>query len=104
MKDVLTWTNKTDLILAIVCATFFLAFMILAILLLRGGRTLETKKVLDAIDATRNQLGDVDKRIEQDHRFQANWMRRLLRRFGFLDAQDVANDIKNRTLKDDDIH
>lgn len=102
MKNLFGWVTEADLIFAIVCLTFALSFAILTLLLSRGGRSLETKSVLDAIDATRTQLGEVDQRIEQDHRFQANWMRRLLRRFGFLDAQDIANDIKKRP--NDDTH
>jgi hypothetical protein len=104
MKNFFTstfWASEMDLIFWIVCGTFLLAFVILAILLSRGGRSIETKSVLDAIDATRNQIDNVDQRMEQDHRFQANWMRRLLTRFGFLDVQDVVNDIKKRPGGDD---
>lgn len=102
MKNLFGWITEADLIFAIVCLTFAVAFTTLAVLLSRGGRSLETKAVLKAIDATRNQLGDVDKRIEQDHRLQARWFLRVLARFGFLDAQDLANDIKKR-FKDKEI-
>lgn len=102
MKNFFAWATEAEVMFWIVCGTFVLAFLILALLLSRGGRSFETKSVLDAIDATRNQLGNVDKRIEQDHRFQANWMLRLLARFGFLDAQDIADDIKKR-FKDKEI-
>jgi hypothetical protein len=90
------WASEIDLIFGIVCGTFLLAFIILAILISRGGRSIETKSVLDAIDETRDQLGKVDERIEQDHRFQKNWMLRILNRFGFLEAQDTLKDLKNR--------
>jgi hypothetical protein len=103
MKKLFAWANEIDLIFAIVCATFLLAFITLAILITRGGRSLETKAVLDAIDETRTQLGNVDSRIEQNHRFVGNWLRRLLARFGFLDdaAQSAVNDIKKRPRDDD---
>jgi hypothetical protein len=100
MRNLFSWVNEIDIIFAIVLATCGLVIAILAVLLTRGGRSIETKKVLDAIDATRGQIGDVDARIEQDHRFQANWMRRLLARFGFLEAQDLANDIKKGKERD----
>lgn len=102
VKNMFAWVNEIDAIFLIVVGTFVVAFLILAILLSRGGRSIETKAVLKAIDATRNQLGDVDKRIEQDHRLQARWFLRVLARFGFLDAQDLANDIKKR-FKDKEI-
>lgn len=101
MKNMLAWADKTDLIFAIVCGTFVVAFLTLAILLRRGGRSIETAAVLKAIDATRDQLGKVDERIEQDHRFQGRWMRRLLVRFGFLEADDLTNDSKSRDRDDD---
>jgi hypothetical protein len=103
MKTFFGWANEIDAIFAIVCVTFLLAFVILTILLLRGGRSLETKAVLDAIDETRTQLGNVDSRIEQNHRFVGNWLRRLLARFGFLDdaAQSAVNEIKKRPRDDD---
>lgn len=101
MNNFFAWADKNDAVFTIVCATFLLAFLILAILLRRGGRSIETKAVLDAIDATRDQLGKVDARIEQDHRFQSRWFLRLLARFGFLEAQDIVKDIKKR-LRDDD--
>jgi hypothetical protein len=94
--EVKDWSHEIDVIMWIVLVTFIAVLFVLAILLSRGGRTLETKKVLDAIDATRDRIDNVDLRIERDHRFQANWMLRLLARFGFLEAQDVANDIKKR--------
>jgi hypothetical protein len=93
------WTHEIDVIVWIVLGTFIAVLVILGILLFRGGRSLETKKVLDAIDQTRTQLGNVDARIEQDHRLHARWFLRVLARFGFLDAQDLAEDIKRR-LKD----
>lgn len=102
VKDFFSWATKTDVILAIVLATFGIAFLILTILLKRGGRAIETKAVLDAISATRTRIDNVDLRIEKDHRAQAHWMLRLLARFGFLDANDIAKDIKKRL--DDDIH
>lgn len=103
MKNMLAWGDKTDWIFAIVCGTFVIAFLTLAILLRRGGRSLETKAILDAIDETRTQLGNVDSRIEQNHRFVGNWLRRLLARFGFLDdaAQDAVNEVKKKPRDDD---
>ena len=93
------WSHEIDIIMWVVLGTLIAVLAVLAILLSRGGRSLETKAVLKAIDEARTQLGNVDQRMEQDHRFQANWMLRLLARFGFLEAQDLANDIKRR-LKD----
>jgi hypothetical protein len=92
----MNWSHQIDVIMWVVLGTFIAVILVLAILLSRGGRSIETVAVLKAIDATRDQLGKVDQRIEQDHRFQASWMLRLLARFGFLDAQDIANDIKKR--------
>lgn len=100
MKKIMDWSNKTDLIFAIVCCTFLLAFLILGILLRRGGRSIETAAIIKKIDATRVRLENVDLRIERDHRHQANWMRRLLARFGFLEAEDIVRDIKQK-LNDD---
>ena len=99
MKSWFSWANELDAIFWIVVAILALAIAIFALIVSRSGRSLETKAVLKAIDETRTQLGNVDQRMEQDHRFQANWMLRLLARFGFLEAQDLANDIKRR-LKD----
>lgn len=96
MKNLFGWVTEADLIFAIVCLTFLVAFVTLAILLSRGGHSIETTAVLKAIDATRDQLGKVDERIEQDHRFQGQWMRRLLARFGFLEAEDIVRDIKKK--------
>ena len=106
VKNFFHWATETDVIFAVVLATFLLAFLILTILLRRGGRSTETKAVLDAIAAARSQLGDVDKRMEQDHRFHRNWMLKLLARFGFMDAaaQDAVKDIKKRPRDDDDTH
>ena len=102
MKNLFGWINEIDLIFAGVVIMIAIAIVILMVLLTRGGRSLDTKKVLDAIDGTRKQIGDVDKRIEQDHRFQKNWMLRILARFGFLDAQDTFNDIRRQKRKDED--
>jgi hypothetical protein len=96
MKD---WSHEIDIIMWVVLGTFIAVLLLLAILLFRGGRSIETKAVLDAIHATRDRLDNVDLRIERDHRHQAHWMLRLLARFGFLDAQDLANDIE-KSLKD----
>lgn len=93
------WSNEIDVIVWIVLGTFIVVLVILGILLFRSGRSIETKAVLDAISATRTRLDNVDLRIERDHRFQANWMLRILARFGFLEAHDLADDIKKR-LKD----
>lgn len=103
VKHMFAWVSEIDAIFWIVVGTFVVAFLILAILLSRGGRSIETKAVLKAIDATRARLENVDLRMEGDHRAQANWMRRLLMRFGFLDAQDIVKDIEKR-LKNDDTH
>lgn len=103
MKNLFGWINEIDLIFAGVVATCAIAIVILSILLSRGGHSIETKAVLDKVDGVRNRLENVDLRIERDHRAQANWMRRLLTRFGFLDAQDIVKEIE-KTLKDDDIH
>jgi hypothetical protein len=103
MKDLFPWATQIDLIFAIVCATFLLAFLILVILLRRGGRSIETKAVIDAINETRTQLGNLDSRIEQNHRFVGGWLRRLLARFGFLDdaAQIAVNELKKKPRDDD---
>lgn len=100
VKNLFSWITEADLIFAVVLLTFAVAFTTLAVLLSRGGRSPETKKILDAINETRSQLGDVDKRMEQDHRFQARWFLRLLARFGFLEAQDLAKDIEKRKESD----
>ena len=77
-------TTREQWILFVGLATLAVTLAILALLVYRGGRSLETKKVLDAIEGTRQQVDTLEQTIAPNLRIILEKVKILLVRFGFL--------------------
>lgn len=65
-------------------ATLAGVLAILAILIRRHGRTIETKAILDAIKGGRQQWDVEHQSLQADVKTIKGWVLRILNRFGFL--------------------
>jgi uncharacterized protein YoxC len=77
-------TTREQWILFVGLVTLAVTLAILALLVYRGGRSLETKKVLDAIEGTRQQVDTLEQTIAPNLRIILEKVKILLVRFGFL--------------------
>ena len=77
-------TTREQWILFVGLVTLAVTLAILALLVYRGGRSLETKKVLDAIEGTRQQVDTLEQTIAPNLRIIREKVKILLVRFGFL--------------------
>lgn len=77
-------TERTQLILYVVSATFVLVVFIAALLVHRHGHRPETKAILDAIEGGRQQNSAEHSALQGEQRGQGSALRRILDRFGFL--------------------
>lgn len=76
--------DRSEWTLEIVVAILIVALAILAILVWRHGRTVETKAILDAIEAARAQTSVHEQVVESRLKTIQGWVLRILNRFGFL--------------------
>ena len=65
-------------------ATLLIVIGIAALLIRRGGRSGETKAILDAIEGARRQIDTLDQATQGDLKTVKNWLWKLLNRFGFM--------------------
>jgi hypothetical protein len=77
-------TTREQWILFVGLVTLAVTLAILALLVYRGGRSLETKEVLDAIEGTRQQVDTLEQTIAPNLRIIREKVKILLVRFGFL--------------------
>lgn len=76
--------NEHRILIYLAWSTLLIVIFIAVLLIVRRGNNHDTGKILDAIEATRNQIDVLDQRTEGDLRAVKGWMQRLLERFGFL--------------------
>jgi hypothetical protein len=77
-------SERSQLILYLAWATLVLVIFIAVLLVRRHGHTTETKKILDAIEGTRQQISVLDQSTQGDMRAIKQWLLKILVRFGFL--------------------
>lgn len=77
-------TTREQWILFVGLVTLAVCLAILGLLVHRGGRSAETKKVLDAIDAARSQVDTLEQSVRPELRVIREKLKVLLVRFGFL--------------------
>lgn len=73
--------------LELVVMIFFAVLAILGILVWRHGHTVETKKILDAIQAARAQTDVHEQVVESRLKTMQGWLKRILSRLGFLGGE-----------------
>jgi hypothetical protein len=77
-------TERTELILYFSIATFLVVVFIAVLLVKRHGHSIETKRILDAVEGARNQIDVLDGTVKGDMGVIKGWLSEVRERFGFL--------------------
>lgn len=77
-------SERSQVILYIVMATFVIVVFIAVLLIQRHGHKPETKAILDAIEGGRQQQSAEHSAMQYEQKAQGTVLRRILDRFGFI--------------------
>jgi hypothetical protein len=77
-------TERTQIIMYLSFATFCVVVFIAVLLVKRQGHTIETQRILDAIEGGRQQMSAENTALQYEQRAQGSVLRKILDRLGFL--------------------